>query len=73
MPQDWAIFGFDEQPFADLMDLSTIGQPVADQALDVTTRLLAALASGDADLDDDVVLPTEVIVRGSTDPARTVY
>jgi LacI family repressor for deo operon, udp, cdd, tsx, nupC, and nupG len=73
VPQDVAIFGFDDHPFADLMDLSTISQPVADQALDVTTRLLAALAIDDADLDDDVVLPTEVIVRGSTDPARTVY
>jgi DNA-binding LacI/PurR family transcriptional regulator len=62
------------------MDLSTIRQPVAGQALDVTTRLLARISRNPVELDDeagapaqDVVLPTEVVVRGSTDPSRTVY
>jgi LacI family repressor for deo operon, udp, cdd, tsx, nupC, and nupG len=73
VPQDVAIIGFDDHPTAELMDLSTVSQPVAEQALDVGTRLLAAVASSGGDSDDDVVLPTEVIVRGSTDPARTVY
>ena len=55
------------------MDLSTIRQPVAEQALDVATRLLAAInpPSDDgapAQSADDVVLPTEIVVRGSTDP-----
>lgn len=73
VPQDVAIIGFDDHPTADLMDLSTIGQPVAEQALDIGTRLLAAIASDSGAADDDLVLPTELIVRGSTDPARTVY
>jgi DNA-binding LacI/PurR family transcriptional regulator len=55
------------------MDLSTIRQPVADQAVDITTRLLATLANPLGEIAGDVVLPTELVVRGSTDPSRTVY
>jgi DNA-binding LacI/PurR family transcriptional regulator len=72
VPDDVAVVGFDDQPLSELMDLSTIRQPVADQALDITTRLLALIAS---DTDDSpgqgaVVLPTELVVRGSSG-ART--
>jgi LacI family transcriptional regulator, repressor for deo operon, udp, cdd, tsx, nupC, and nupG len=75
VPEDVAIIGFDDHPSAELMDLSTVRQPVRAQALDVVTRLLAAVAAGASGADDrpDIVLPTELIVRGSTDPARTVY
>jgi LacI family transcriptional regulator, repressor for deo operon, udp, cdd, tsx, nupC, and nupG len=80
VPEDVAVIGFDDHPTAELMDLSTVRQPVAGQALDVTTRLLARISRTPAELDDeqgapeqDVVLPTEVVVRGSTDPSRTVY
>jgi LacI family repressor for deo operon, udp, cdd, tsx, nupC, and nupG len=73
VPQDVAIIGFDDHPTADLMDLSTIRQPVAEQALDIGTRLLAAVATRPSGSEHDVVLPTELIIRGSTDPAQTVY
>lgn len=84
VPDDVAIIGFDDHPSADLMDLSTVRQPVAEQATDVTARLLADIAdsgkgtNGAAHKDtpdgaQDVVLPTEIVVRGSTDPSRTVY
>jgi DNA-binding LacI/PurR family transcriptional regulator len=72
VPDDVAIIGFDNHPTAELMDLSTIRQPVREQALDVATRLLASVTAG-VDSSEDLVLPTELIVRGSTDPARTVY
>jgi LacI family transcriptional regulator, repressor for deo operon, udp, cdd, tsx, nupC, and nupG len=68
VPEDVAVVGFDDQPFSDLMDLSTIRQPVAEEALDITTRLLALIAE-DTDAvprDPAVVLPTELVVRGST-------
>ncbi|HJQ41984.1 MAG TPA: LacI family DNA-binding transcriptional regulator, partial [Jatrophihabitantaceae bacterium] len=37
VPHDVAVIGFDDQANAELMDLSTVRQPVAEQALDVTT------------------------------------
>jgi LacI family repressor for deo operon, udp, cdd, tsx, nupC, and nupG len=68
VPEDIAVVGFDDQPLSELMDLSTVRQPVADQALDVTTRLVALLAENEdeAERDPAVVLPTELVIRGST-------
>lgn len=68
VPQDIAVIGFDDQPFSDLMDLSSIRQPVAEEALDITTRLLTLIAEDgeEAPFDPSVVLPTELVVRGST-------
>jgi DNA-binding LacI/PurR family transcriptional regulator len=67
VPDDLAVIGFDGQPFSELMGLSTMRQPVSEQALDVTTRLLR-LVAGDPDAADGParVLPTELIVRAST-------
>jgi DNA-binding LacI/PurR family transcriptional regulator len=73
VPQDIALMGFDDHTIAEVMDLTTIRQPVADQASDVTTRLLIDIAEGGGMPDDDVVLPTELIIRGSTETARSVY
>ena len=72
VPEDVAVIGFDDQVNAELMDLSTIRQPVSEQALDITTRLLAAIAKPGEVEPASVVLPTELIVRGSTDPAHSV-
>lgn len=72
VPEDLAVMGFDDQPFAELMDLSSVRQPVADQALDVTTRLLALIAGNESvDLTRDCasVLPTELVLRASTEGA----
>jgi LacI family transcriptional regulator, repressor for deo operon, udp, cdd, tsx, nupC, and nupG len=68
VPEDIAVIGFDDQPLSELMDLSTIRQPVADQALDITTRLLAVISDDDTDpaRDPAVVLPTELVARAST-------
>lgn len=69
VPEDVAVIGFDDQPFADLMDLSTVRQPVADLALDVTTRLLALISEAEDELPREpaVLLPTELVLRGSTE------
>jgi DNA-binding LacI/PurR family transcriptional regulator len=71
VPEDVAIVGFDDHVTAALMDLTTIRQPVTEQALDIPARLLA-VAAGDEANPTDVVLPTQLIVRGSTDPAASV-
>ena len=72
VPDDVAVIGFDDQPLSELMDLSTIRQPVADQALDVTARLLTLIAAetDERPRDPAVVLPTELVVRGSTVAGR---
>jgi LacI family transcriptional regulator, repressor for deo operon, udp, cdd, tsx, nupC, and nupG len=72
VPDDVAVIGFDNQANAELMDLSTVRQPVVEQALDVTTRLLAAISDGETG-HAEIVLPTELLVRGSTDKSRSVY
>jgi LacI family repressor for deo operon, udp, cdd, tsx, nupC, and nupG len=72
VPQDVAVIGFDDHASAELLDLSTVRQPVIDQAVELTTRLLAAITEPDPEPHVHV-LPTELVVRGSTDPARSVY
>jgi len=69
VPEDVAVVGFDDQPLAELMDLSTVRQPVAEQALDVTTRLLSVVAETEEELPRPaaVRLPTELVLRGSTE------
>ena len=73
VPDEIALMGFDDHTIAEVMDLSTVRQPVAAQALDVTTRVLLDVAEGGGMSHDDVVLPTELVVRGSTDSRRSVY
>jgi DNA-binding LacI/PurR family transcriptional regulator len=73
VPEDVAVIGFDDQENAELMDLSTVRQPVAEQARDIAGRLLQAVTGGDDADPEQVVLATELIIRGSTDPAMSVY
>ncbi|MEO6886772.1 MAG: LacI family DNA-binding transcriptional regulator [Jatrophihabitantaceae bacterium] len=76
VPEDVAVIGFDDHRHAELMDLSTVRQPVAAQSLDVTSRLLQAVAAHDVGASASTqatVLPTELVIRGSTDPSRSLY
>src|SRR5699024_9108810 len=73
VPEDMAVIGFDDQDNAELMDLSTVHQPVTAQALDITTRLLNVLRTDESSAVGPIVLPTELVVRGSTDASRSVY
>ncbi len=72
VPQDVAVIGFDDHESASLLDLSTVRQPVAQQAEDLTARVLDAITEPDAEPFVNV-LPIELVVRGSTDPAHSVY
>jgi DNA-binding LacI/PurR family transcriptional regulator len=72
VPQDVAVIGFDDHASAELLDLSTVRQPVIAQAEDLTARILAAIAEPDSE-PLVKVLQTELVVRGSTDPRRSVY
>lgn len=72
IPQDVAVIGFDDHDAAELLDLSTVRQPVHAEGATVARALLAA-AGGAATPEPAVELPLELVVRGSTDPACTVY
>jgi LacI family transcriptional regulator, repressor for deo operon, udp, cdd, tsx, nupC, and nupG len=69
--QDVAVIGFDDHASADLLDLSTVHQPVAAQGTVIAEAVLRATVAGEST--GDAVLPTELVVRGSTDPAASVY
>lgn len=71
IPEDIAVIGFDDHATADLMDLSTVRQPVAEQGAVLAQELLDSLA-GDME-PSDLVLETELVVRGSTVAGRSVY
>jgi LacI family transcriptional regulator, repressor for deo operon, udp, cdd, tsx, nupC, and nupG len=72
IPEDIAIIGFDDHASAALLDLSTIRQPVVEQAAHLTRRVLASLGAAVNEPEVEI-LPTQLIVRGSTDPSRSVY
>jgi len=73
VPDDVAIIGFDDHATAEVMDLSTVRQPVVEQGAILTRALLAVLDETKAVVPSDVVLDTELVVRGSTDKSRSVY
>jgi DNA-binding LacI/PurR family transcriptional regulator len=72
VPRDIAVIGFDDHVTAELFDLSTIRQPVVEQATELMSRLLAVMSVAEAKPEDHV-LPSALIVRGSTDARRSVY
>lgn len=72
IPEDVAVIGFDDHDASELLDLSTIRQPVQPQGSHVARALLGAV-TGQGTPDEGIVLPTELVVRGSTDKAHTCY
>lgn len=69
VPDDISVIGFDDHQMAALLDLSTVRQSPFAQADDLTTRLLDTLTHPAAHDAGAVVMPTELVVRGSTGPA----
>lgn len=72
IPHDISVIGFDDHEMSDLLDLTTIRQPVMEQGATVA-RLLLDRLSADAHTrphQNEVSLPTQLVVRGSTAPRR---
>jgi LacI family transcriptional regulator, repressor for deo operon, udp, cdd, tsx, nupC, and nupG len=67
VPQDVSLVGFDDHDMADLLDLTTVRQPVIEQGR-VVARLLVDWLDSGRQPGTTVVLPTELVVRGSTAP-----
>jgi DNA-binding LacI/PurR family transcriptional regulator len=76
VPADLSIVGFDDIPFAALANppLTTVGQPIrqlGEQAADLLLRVIeVGPASLDATAQHSVLMPNQLIVRGSTAPPR---
>ncbi len=67
IPQDVSVVGIDDHPLADLTDLTTVRQPVWEQGVRAGELTLELLRDGSA-REPSVVLPTRLVVRGSTAP-----
>ena len=65
-PQDISLIGFDGHALADLMDLTTIAQPVREQGAAAAQLLLDVLDGRSGER--RVIMPTRLVVRGSTGP-----
>ena len=68
VPDLMSVVGFDNHDMADLLDLTTIGQPVVEQGEACAQMLLDRLVAGGEPKHELRTLPTRLIVRGSTAP-----
>lgn len=68
VPADVAVVGFDDSPMAAMSDppLTTINQPADRLGREMAEMLLAALAEPQGEETRSVVLPTSLVVRGTT-------
>jgi LacI family transcriptional regulator, repressor for deo operon, udp, cdd, tsx, nupC, and nupG len=69
VPQELSVIGIDDHEMAELYDLTTVAQPVAQQGVIAADLITAALEEPDRP-QPAIVLPTHVVVRGSTGPPR---
>ncbi|HET8971077.1 MAG TPA: substrate-binding domain-containing protein, partial [Candidatus Nanopelagicales bacterium] len=70
VPGQLSLIGIDDHDMSDLLELTTLRQNVFEQGARAAQLLVAAMAHGAAPL--DVLLPTELVVRGSTGPPEPV-
>lgn len=69
VPEDFSIIGIDGHELGELIELTTIAQPVVQQGGDAA-RLLLDMVAGTAEAmpSDGLLYPTELVVRRSTGP-----
>jgi DNA-binding LacI/PurR family transcriptional regulator len=65
VPANLSVVGFDDHEMAAVVDLTTVAQPVHQQGA-VAARLLLDTLAGELPEPADVVLPTRLVIRGST-------
>jgi LacI family repressor for deo operon, udp, cdd, tsx, nupC, and nupG len=65
VPEDLSVIGIDDHEMADFFDLTTVAQPVHEQGRVAAQQVLAAMRN-DEWKPEQVVLPTELVVRRTT-------
>jgi DNA-binding LacI/PurR family transcriptional regulator len=65
VPEDLSLIGFDDIPSSAALNLTTVRQPTAQKGEEAGRALLALLAG---ETPPNVLLPTTLVVRGSTGP-----
>jgi DNA-binding LacI/PurR family transcriptional regulator len=75
LPDELSIVGFDDIPAASWVwpRLTTVHQPIREKGRLAAIRLIEALSSGVGWTPTRELLPTHLIVRGSTSPAPTLH
>ncbi|QJY48433.1 LacI family DNA-binding transcriptional regulator [Pseudonocardia broussonetiae] len=69
VPDDVSVVGLGDHPLAEAADLTTVCRPVREQGAEAARMVLAALVDGA--VPPSVVLPSRLVVRGSTAPPRS--
>ena len=72
VPDDVSVIGFDDQPLADVMRLTTVRQQVDDHGAAAARLLLAALAGDEAPGPRHVLHSTRLVVRDTTASRRRI-
>lgn len=67
VPEDISMIGIDDHPLAALTDLTTVRQPVWEQGVRAGQMVVELLRTG-VTAETAVVMPTELVVRGTTAP-----
>ncbi len=72
IPEDIALVGFDDMPFAALMNppLTTVRQPIQQMGCKAVEMLVNILKGQTCELPNHVILPTELVVRQSSGSRR---
>lgn len=65
VPEDLSVIGVDDHEMAEIFDLTTVAQPVHEQGRVAALQVLAGLAGARCS-PEQVVLPTELVVRRTT-------
>lgn len=69
-PQDISIVGFDDHELAEVVGLTTVAQPVAEQGAELARLLLKQLASPSEPAPEYVEMPVRLVLRETTAPPR---
>ncbi len=72
VPGDVSIVGFDDHEMAPMLDLTTVAQGAADQGAVAAQLLLQVLQGEVGDGREPVLLPTRLVLRGTTSPPASV-